>query len=174
MHRPSAFNTGNHTTSQSSEMHLKRIRLHALSHLNHLHPMHHACVPWRLVMTRTPCHAESDEECGCIFASIVDAVHLAVSWSTCQGLISMLMLSWHDDPIQTSCAVLTLTTVTCIVNYIRRSVPARYTACAETVRTVILRVLIPLRPFCDKLLRQNGIEAGHFTNRRYLFCYLLF
>ena len=54
MHRPSAFNTGNHTTSQSSETHLKMIRLHALSHLNHLHPMHHACVPWRLVMTDIP------------------------------------------------------------------------------------------------------------------------
>ena len=60
MHRPSAFNTGNHTTSQSSETHLKRIRLYALSHLNHLHPMHHACVPWRLVMTAYMMEGTSD------------------------------------------------------------------------------------------------------------------
>ena len=42
-------------TSQSQETHLKGIRPHVM----HCHtyatctPMHHACVPWRLVMTHT-------------------------------------------------------------------------------------------------------------------------
>ena len=44
------------TTSQSPETHLQGIRPHALSHLCHLHPMHHACVPWRLVMAHFSAH----------------------------------------------------------------------------------------------------------------------